>query len=81
MPVSPDVLILPSKLAHMSREVLGTVVVNPGSLTKGTNGGTFAEVAIHPTAEDKLRSLHLAAPKEEIPHSVAPRTSVNIIKI
>jgi DNA polymerase alpha subunit B len=81
MQVSPDVLILPSKLAHMARDVLGTVVVNPGSLAKGANGGTYAEVAIHPVKEDALRSLHLANAKEPMPHAVPARTSVNIMKI
>ena len=81
MQASPDVLILPSKLSHMSREVLGTIVVNPGSLTKGTNGGTYGEIASHPAKEDELRALHLADAKAEVPHSLGPRTSVNIMKI
>ncbi len=48
MGVSPDVLILPSKLAHMAKDTLGTLVVNPGQLAKGNSGGTFAELSIHP---------------------------------
>ena len=77
---SPDVLILPSRLAHMARDVLGTVIVNPGSLAKGPNGGTFAEIAIHPLKEEELRTQHLENTKE-LPHAVSTRTSVNIMKI
>jgi len=78
---SPDVLILPSRLAHMARDVLGTVIVNPGSLAKGPNGGTFAEISIHPLKEEELRAQHLENTREEVPHAVSARTAVNIMKI
>jgi DNA polymerase alpha subunit B len=80
MKVSPDVLILPSKLTPMARDVLGTVVINPGLLTKGVNGGTFAELNIHPLSEKMLRDKVLEK-SGDITHSVHERTYANIIKI
>ena len=77
---SPDILILPSKLTTMAREVLGTLVINPGSLAKGNSGGTFAEVSIHPLKEDEIRDA-IIKKTETIPHNVHSRTRVNIIKI
>ena len=82
MDASPDILITPSKLQHMAKDVLGTLVVNPGSLAKGSNGGTFAEMSIHPLSEGELRKA-IAEGKEQEPieHSVFARTSVNISRI
>jgi len=78
---SPDVLITPSKLSHMVRDVLGTLVVNPGHLTKGVNGGTFAELAIHPMKEEDLRAMHLEGKGAEVKHNVASRCFANILRI
>ena len=77
---SPDVLIVPSKLAQFSREVLGSLVVNPGNLVKGVTGGTYAELVIHPLKEDELRDSILNG-KDEVPHAIVNRTKVSIIKI
>jgi DNA polymerase alpha subunit B len=61
MPYKPDVLIVPSRLASFARPVGGdtallggvmkdpsstTVAVNPGELTKGLAGGTYARIDI-----------------------------------
>ena len=78
---TPDILITPSKLTHMAREVMGTVVVNPGHLTKGTSGGTFAEITIHPFKETDLQEIKSKEPLTPIPHNVHTRTSVSILKI
>lgn len=32
----------------------GCLCVNPGQLTKGTGGGTYAELAVHPIPQDVL---------------------------
>ena len=49
IPVRPDLLVLPSKLAGFAKDVRGgTVVVNPGHLVRGSVGGTYAMVDIHP---------------------------------
>ncbi len=92
--VHPDVLILPSRLAALAKEVFGTLVVNPGPLTRGVGGGTFAQLSIHPIKEAELRAsivqsnAHASAsqqshvpPADAYPHQVAARTSVTIKKI
>jgi len=80
MKTSPDVLICPSKLTFMARDVLGTLVVNPGLLTKGVNGGTYAELNIHPMDEKKLRD-QLLEQTAQVKNEVHSRTYANIIKI
>jgi hypothetical protein len=52
----PDVLVLPSRLAALAKEVSGCLVVNPGQLTRGVGGGTFAQLCIHPHKEGDLRA-------------------------
>lgn len=47
----PDVLLLPSKLTAFTKDYNGSVIINPGFLTKGKGGGTFAEMVI--TAFDR----------------------------
>ncbi|CAN0438366.1 unnamed protein product, partial [Laminaria digitata] len=54
MPATPDVLLVPSRLAQFAREVQGCLCVNPGQLAKGTGGGTYAELAVHPMPQDML---------------------------
>lgn len=80
MNASPDILIMPSKLTHMVKEVFGTLVINPGSLAKGTTGGTYAEITIHPMTESNIRSSIIDG-KSSIPHSVHNRSKVQIIKV
>ena len=62
LPATPDVLVLPSdlnsfaKLATAGAAQMGsTVCVNPGRLTKGSSGGTFAylQVALGQETLDK----------------------------
>lgn len=91
----PDVLILPSRLAALAKDVYGTLVVNPGPLTRGVGGGTFAQLSIHPIKEADLRAsivqnstAHAGSnqqgqvpPADAFPHQVASRTSVTITKI
>jgi DNA polymerase alpha subunit B len=79
--VRPDVLICPSRLMHMAADCGGTLVVNPGSLTKGMHGGTFAQLDINPLDVDGLRNKKVADPNEEIAHGVPARTSVRITRI
>ena len=80
MKVSPDILIVPSKLTPMVRDVLGTLVVNPGLLTKGVNGGTYAELNIHPISDSILRDK-LLEQVSEVKNEVCKRTYANVIKI
>ena len=78
---TPDVLITPSKLAPLAKDVSGTLVVNPGLLVKGTSGGTYADITIHPVSADDLREA--AGKSEPVPltHNVATRSFVNIVRI
>ena len=50
--VRPDLLVVPSKLVSFARPAEDghgeTLVVNPGELTKGTSGGTYASIVIRP---------------------------------
>lgn len=77
MKTSPDVLLLPSKLATMAKDIYGTMVVNPGFLSKGSSGGTFAEILVHPTKEIESQGEDGI----EIAHKIAERTTINVIKI
>ncbi|XP_021781261.1 DNA polymerase alpha subunit B isoform X4 [Papio anubis] len=52
LPVTPDVLIIPSELRYFVKDVLGCVCVNPGRLTKGQVGGTFARLYLRRPAVD-----------------------------
>lgn len=46
MPLTPDVLVLPSELRYFVKDVVGCVCVNPGRLTKGQVGGTYGRLLI-----------------------------------
>lgn len=78
MQASPDVLITPSKLTPMAKDVHGTLVVNPSTLGKGNK--TYAQLTIHPMKEDTIRDA-LIANKTSIPHDIVNRTKVSIVKI
>lgn len=77
MKVRPDVLILPSKLSQIIKEVDNTLVINPGTLATGTKAGSFADISIHPFQESLLKGNMV----EEIPHNVCSRTCVKIFKM
>eukprot|EP01147_Barroeca_monosierra_P010233 gene10233-2389_t len=47
LPVTPDVIILPSTLRHFISDVNGSLAVNPGHLTRLSSGGTYAYLLIH----------------------------------
>ncbi|KAK2489615.1 hypothetical protein MC885_010279 [Smutsia gigantea] len=57
LPVTPDILIVPSELRHFVKDILGCVCVNPGRLTKGQVGGTFGRLYFRrqQTAEGEKR--------------------------
>ena len=76
LPVSPDVMILPSELRHFVKNVNGSLVVNPGKLTKHGNGGTFTKLAIHAP-----RRIDIPEGDRPIPHGVASRTVAQVIRV
>lgn len=84
----PDILLLPSKLSPMAKEVAvhgvdgpsTVLVVNPGPLVKGRAGGNYADMTIHPMDASKLRDAVLKN-VPELKHEVSTRTAVQIVKI
>jgi DNA polymerase alpha subunit B len=79
MPCRPDVLVIPSKLTPFCSSVLGsTIAVNPGHLTKGTTGGTYAIMEIQPLSRDVFDD---ARDSVELPHNVPDRIQVEVKKI
>lgn len=71
-------LLLPSKLHHFAKEVGGCLCLNPGPLTKGAVGGTYACMDIHPLPLESLEQMDGEALLE---HKVASRTAVEIFKV
>ncbi|KAM4845929.1 DNA polymerase alpha subunit B isoform 2-T2 [Thomomys bottae] len=63
LPVTPDVLVVPSELRYFVKDILGCVCVNPGRLTKGQVGGTFGRLYLRrkPMDWEKQRGLSIAA--------------------
>jgi DNA polymerase alpha subunit B len=79
IPCKPDVLIAPSKLTSFACPILdNTVVVNPGHLTKGTTGGTYAIMEIHPI---KRETLDQAGDDVQLPHASNDRIHVEVKRI
>jgi DNA polymerase alpha subunit B len=83
MPCTPDVLIVPSKLNPFCSPVDGNgkqkcLVMNPGWLSKGTTGGTYASMKIHPMKREKLEEMDS---KIEVDHNVQDRAEVVIMRI
>lgn len=76
----PDILILPSRLAAMVKEAQGSLMINTGQLSKGTGGGTYAELSVNPVPEKELRDAAMKGQKE-YPHNVCERTAVKIVRI
>jgi DNA polymerase alpha subunit B len=83
MKTSPDVLLLPSRLSTLAKEVRGTLVINPGQLVKGSSGGTYAMLTVHPLPEQVLKAGMAVPPEEQesMLHSIPSRTRVEIMKI
>jgi len=79
LPCTPDILILPSKLVPFAKSTASScLVVNPGLLSKGTTGGTYASIQIHPMKSECIDQL---GEQGEIEHGVQERTNVSIKKI
>ena len=71
-------MIVPSKLNPFVKEVCGSVVVNPGGLTKNTTGGTFAVLDVHPAKDEVIASL---GEEEEVENGIIERIRVDIKRI
>ncbi|KJE90464.1 hypothetical protein CAOG_01774 [Capsaspora owczarzaki ATCC 30864] len=76
LPVTPDVLILPSDLKFFAKIVQQTVCVNPGRLTRDKTGGTYAKLTVFPPREEDV-----PAGMNTVLHHVARRTRAEIVRI
>ncbi|KAK9823569.1 hypothetical protein WJX72_003884 [[Myrmecia] bisecta] len=94
LPVTPDVLLLPSDLAPFARlapvqpvpsSAVGSgevVVINPGRLTKGSTGGQFAHLQIGALKEGMAAgSGQLPTTAAKLAHRVDQRCKVLIKKV
>lgn len=63
LPVTPDVLIVPSELRYFVKDVLGCTCINPGRLTKGQVGGSYGRLFVQKqrSGESQRRTPCLAA--------------------
>jgi DNA polymerase alpha subunit B len=81
LPVSPDVMIVPSRLATFGRRLAnGTLAVNPGQLAKGASGGTYAVLTVHPMPRPALDPAQAPLTDKTV-HQIAERTSLQIKRI
>uniref|UniRef100_A0A8C6KNQ8 DNA polymerase alpha subunit B n=1 Tax=Nothobranchius furzeri TaxID=105023 RepID=A0A8C6KNQ8_NOTFU len=69
MPLTPDVLIIPSELRYFVKDVVGCVCVNPGRLTKGQVGGTYSRMLLQHGASS------------EVGQRVSPCLAAQVVKI
>ena len=80
MPCRPDVLLVPSKLTCFANKVLdSTVVVNAGTLSRGTTGGTFGMMQLFPIKRSILDES--GGDSVELPHAAQDRVHVEIKRI
>lgn len=70
MPVSPDVMIVGSRLTHFARNVDGVLCVNPGRLTRVNGGGTYSKLVINPMTKEMISGA-----VEEVQKQVAERAA------
>lgn len=71
----PDILILPSRLAPIAKDLNNTLIINPGFLAKGRGGGTFADIVVSPLPNNRDDVGTITV------QSVSERASVQIKKI
>jgi len=76
LPLTPDIMLLPSQLKHFVKNINGSLIVNPGQLTKYANGGTFSRIAVHAP-----RRVDIPENGKPILHSVESRSVVKVIRI
>jgi len=78
MPVSPDVLLLPSKLRQFTKALpSGTLVVNPGMLCRANSGGTFARLQLFPPTRGTMVTREsTGAAAHDVGANVAPSCAV-----
>ena len=81
MPITPDICLLPSRLSPFAKEVMGSLVINPGYITKANSGGTYSLLTIHPPAKDMLEKEFKEDLTQMVTHKVIERTQVDVVRI
>jgi len=81
LPCQPDLFFVPSKLTTFCKCIFDkTVLINPGHLVKGSTGGSYADILIHPMKRETLEAI-LDTEDVELAHDVQDRIRVDIKKI
>lgn len=78
LPISPDIIILPSKLQCFAKCVEKSVACNPGVLTKVNGGGTYGKLTIFPLTKEILTET---SQDEEMFHAIEQRLKIEIVRI
>eukprot|EP00040_Diaphanoeca_grandis_P034139 m.210390 g.210390 ORF g.210390 m.210390 type:complete len:643 (-) comp33075_c0_seq1:298-2226(-) len=76
LPITPDILIVPSDLRYFVKNVNNCVMINPGRLVKHTSGGTFAKMSVHAP-----RRNDIPEDTKPIPHGIHERAVVEILRV
>lgn len=77
IPVSPDILILPSQHRCFVKNVEGVLCINPGKTCRSLNGGTIAKLVIHPMKLSNTRESDQILAS----HLIESRCRVDILSI
>ncbi|KAG0256175.1 DNA-directed DNA polymerase alpha subunit pol12 [Actinomortierella ambigua] len=84
--VTPDVVLLPSRLRHFAKNVDNVIMCNPGHLTKTQAGGTFGILTIHPISSHTLAEASMLVDEDDertqsIYHRVYDRCRLDIMRV
>ena len=81
LPITPDICLLPSRLSPFAKEVMGSLVINPGFVTKASSGGTYSILTIHPPPKNVLEKEFKEDRTKMMNHKVIERTQVDVVRI
>eukprot|EP00026_Physarum_polycephalum_P003504 Phypoly_transcript_03517.p1 GENE.Phypoly_transcript_03517~~Phypoly_transcript_03517.p1 ORF type:complete len:684 (+),score=166.84 Phypoly_transcript_03517:196-2052(+) len=81
LPYAPDLLIVPSDLQHFIKNVNDTICINPGRLSRGKTGGTYAKVTVFPQKREEGDKEGEEEKKQSEAVRVSHRTKVEIVRI
>jgi hypothetical protein len=73
--VSPDIILLRSKLSDFIYNTFGVLCVNGGTLAKGSGGGTYTCIHVFPADNLDLTS------KAPVTNEIVNRASIQVVRI
>ncbi|KAJ3330232.1 DNA-directed DNA polymerase alpha subunit pol12 [Blyttiomyces sp. JEL0837] len=82
--VTPDLLIIPSALRQVIKNVDGCVCVNPGTLVKGRSVGSFARVCVYPLQVHAMKEMLIDGGNgvdDGVRNSLEERCRVEVVRI